>query len=1062
MEGIEVEVYSYKDPTTLVDILDGRMEPKYLAELMGNGGGTIKINTNDPKIVADPTLLDYRNILKFKINGDVVGAIILKRKKASTIAVDGRAKEVYEITGESLKTWFDDADVKPMGGLRKASPNTRSFNFASERGDWYNSSNWVAPVIVAPVNTGPWGSKPTKWPTKSGAKWIWGGPYNAEGTAPSYSMCLFRYEFSTTSDLNHILYIAADDYVNVWVDGQQIVTTDSKTSAIDTATRVEFLLPSGSHVLAMQVSNKYGLTRNPAAMVASLYKMVNGVETLVSSSGSNGWLVMPFPTTIPGWSAGEVMLTLLNEAKARGVLFPTYLVPTFTSTTDSNGQAWGTQIDWTFDVGESLASVVSKLEELGSYIWVNPDTLELNITADRGIDRSVFGYGVDGISVTSTPVIFERGKNLRQADFEGVGKIKNSLTIKTEDGWMVDNNTDDASVGIYGVLESKLDTGASEGVSKLLANIVFAQRATPEEGATYEIIATDSIPFVDFNEGDWVLAPNEQNILVKRRVMSITLSESDSGQPLYAIEFDTIFQDNEARVNKFLGKSGGNNVGSSFSNASGSSTAGSPVVINTGAAPLPLPKAPDGLSATSVGEWPADGVSPYSEVTLTWNPVTANTDDTATVPEFYEVWGKLSSQSDDAYMTYAIVTTNQAIIQPFQPSSEWTFKVRALHGADQASSFSAEISHTMVGPNVALAAPTAPTLASNKGVLIVSWDGKLEGNITPPPQYRYVYALVSLDPNGPYNQMGAALLRDGRDINVTGLTIGNSYSVKLVAVDGVGLKSNPSLSNSITLTGIQSGDLSTEINQSISNANQKATDALAEAQAAGTTADGKNSIFFSPKATVPVGKVAGDLWWVLSDPVVGQPDTVIAVRIYNGINWLNYQVVADSLLVPSSVGTISLDDGVITAPKIVASEEMWTTVLGAHKILGDEVEAGTIKTTNLSADVGGNLDISANDSINLLVGQIDTNETKSDNLSSNLDEMQTYYAFGPDGAVISTPGSPFALALRNDKIEMLANGSVVSYWNSNQMYVSSFVGEQVVLGNHKLEKYGTGTVVRAL
>jgi hypothetical protein len=45
---------------------------------------------------------------------------------------------------------------------------------------------------------------------------------------------------------------------------------------------------------------------------------------------------------------------------------------------------------------------------------------------------------------------------------------------------------------------------------------------------------------------------------------------------------------------------------------------------------------------------------------------------------------------------------------------------------------------------------------------------------------------------------------------------------------------------------------------------------------------------------------------------------------------------------------------------------------------------------------------------------------------------------------------------------MLENGIVVSYWNAGQMYVTQLVAEKLTMGNHQIEKYGTGTVVRDL
>lgn len=144
------------------------------------------------------------------------------------------------------------------------------------------------------------------------------------------------------------------------------------------------------------------------------------------------------------------------------------------------------------------------------------------------------------------------------------------------------------------------------------------------------------------------------------------------------------------------------------------------------------------------------------------------------------------------------------------------------------------------------------------------------------------------------------------------------------------------------------------------------------------------------------------------------------------------------------------------------SNEETVTVLGvegpdieANAITANHIEAGSIGVTHLSPSVGDSIDISANDTITIIAGELaDT--------TSNLEEMQTVYSFSPTEAVISSPGSNFTLALDNDSIEIREGGVPVSWWNSGQMHVPSFVGETVILGNHQLEKYGTGTVMRAL
>lgn len=127
----------------------------------------------------------------------------------------------------------------------------------------------------------------------------------------------------------------------------------------------------------------------------------------------------------------------------------------------------------------------------------------------------------------------------------------------------------------------------------------------------------------------------------------------------------------------------------------------------------------------------------------------------------------------------------------------------------------------------------------------------------------------------------------------------------------------------------------------------------------------------------------------------------------------------------------------------------------ANSVTANHIEAGSISVTHLEPSVGQTLDISANDAVVIIAGGLDAT-------NSNLEEMQTVYSFTPTEAVISSPESNFTLALDSDSIEIREGGVPVSWWNAGQMHVPSFVGDTVILGNHQLEKFGTGTVMRAL
>lgn len=1176
-ELIEVEVYSHSDPTKLLDVLNAAIQPSLLEELKGNGGGDVTLSIRDPKVVADPTLLAYRNVLRVKVGGKVVGAVLIQKKTVTSIDSDS-SDEVTKISGESLRAWAGDAVVYPKGGLRKTSLDQRAFNFASERGVWYDESQWQAPYKVVKwgdVEGSPWRYAPAEWPDVPDAWWVWS--QNSLSSAPAGDN-FFRYEFTAPVDAKYSFFVAADDSYAVYVDGQLNSQSEPDAVAYSDTYRIDVDLLAGPHVFAARVNNK---TEGPAAFIAAVFTfgdpLVPTSATLVSYTGKDGddnWKVAGYPDPLPGWSPGEIVLTLMEEAEERGVKFPLWLTPSFTATLDSYGQEWPRDLDWSFDLGKSVLDVIEQLEELSCDMWIDPETLEMHMAIERGVDRSVYQYDVDGITVVSAPVVFSKGYNLRAAQMDGVAEVKNSLIVQTSDGWTQVEDTATNSIDQYGRVEALLETGLSETVSSAVAGVVFEQKAKPEEGASYDIVAREgSVPFVDFQVGDWVLAPDDTGLSVKRRVMSIAVEASNSGQPLFSVEFDTIFKDNEDRIEKWLKKMGGGSLGGQFASAGGQTLPiGQPSITPPGQTVIRIPLSPQNLSASSAGLWSVNGEA-FSEVTLTWDPVTSNTDGTETVPQFYEVRGRLTENSDATYQRFAFATTNSAVIRPFQTGEEWTFRVRAMNSPNAVSSYSDAVDHVMQAPNVPMPAPTAPVLSSNKGVLIVAWDGLLDGGVTPPPQYRYLYATVSSSLGGTESRMGATLSRDGREIYISGLTIGQEYWVRLYAVDGVGLVSDPSPTSNTILTGIDLGDLDTSIQDAIDAAQQAAIDAHSSSNllidssfegpgtenywtfyGSGTslttedprtglravqvdatstphdaiaytsplltdegdeylvgawvrTAEGSSSSDGGLLLSVAYGPTADDLSSVVE--IAPSPDDlgatyqkmgdvfqvpvgaryfapILSVVDTDGNQYLVddfsvYKRVPESLIFDGAITAVKLSAESVTAEKVaadaiaarniqaeavtagkIAAGAVTANEIAAGTITSNEIAAGTITVTNLQADVGGQLNLSANESILFVSGQVANVQDEVDATNDNLEEMQTYYQFGPDGAEISTPSSPFSLKLDNDQISMLEQGNVVSYWNAGTMYVRSFVGEEVILGNHKLEKYGSDTVVRKL
>jgi hypothetical protein len=198
-------------------------------------------------------------------------------------------------------------------------------------------------------------------------------------------------------------------------------------------------------------------------------------------------------------------------------------------------------------------------------------------------------------------------------------------------------------------------------------------------------------------------------------------------------------------------------------------------------------------------------------------------------------------------------------------------------------------------------------------------------------------------------------------------------------------------------------------------------------------------------------------------------------------------------------------DGAITAAKIAANTITANEIAGGT-ITANEIAANTIEVNNVSPSFGSSLNLSANGSINFLVGvtdsqalaisenqssigtldtqiegaatvagdaasaaseaktKADTAQTTANTTALALESLGQTYRFTSTGAYIGAPDSPYEFVIQNTGAQILVNGVVVSWWDATTMHVPSFVGTTVVLANHQIEAdpAGTGTVVRAI
>lgn len=400
---------------------------------------------------------------------------------------------------------------------------------------WHRPSG-ITQSAKAPLNRKQY--FPSDWPDPA-AQWIWGS--DPTHSSPGEQLCWFRAKVYIETSGTYRWVCTADDSYIMWVDGIEVLSLEYDGSAAGGWTRtdeVDLKLDRGFHVFAMRGRNA---TRpnpsdprsNPAAVIGTLmtldtnlkpYAPVAAARTYYTGpSADQGWFAN---WAASAWKAGDVLYTLVNEAKARGVTRLQNVTMDFDAATDSNGQEWTTRVSRTWDVGTSLLQVAFDLCELGVDIWMTPDRV-LHCAERRGSDVPTFS------------VLY--GKNISGYDTDETFTGASVAYTRTRTGWFT-LESDTSSLIVGGRRETAISLANTDsedimvGVSHraigavVMANMVAtAQSIVPVEG---------SVPYVDANISDiiYVLSPDGSSRM--GRLLSITLTENEAGATTWVPEIE--------------------------------------------------------------------------------------------------------------------------------------------------------------------------------------------------------------------------------------------------------------------------------------------------------------------------------------------------------------------------------------------------------------------------------------------------------------------------------------------------------------------------------------------
>lgn len=126
----------------------------------------------------------------------------------------------------------------------------------------------------------------------------------------------------------------------------------------------------------------------------------------------------------------------------------------------------------------------------------------------------------------------------------------------------------------------------------------------------------------------------------------------------------------------------------------------------------------------------------------------------------------------------------------------------------------------------------------------------------------------------------------------------------------------------------------------------KIDSAVKEAVSQLETPDGGNHIYAGADEPTPPkdGFKAGDLWYQTN-----ADSQIAAVKVWNGTQWNDYDLLANSILVAGSVGSTLIADGAVTTAKITA-KAVTADQIAASTITGEEIKAASVDVNNIASD----------------------------------------------------------------------------------------------------------------
>lgn len=528
------------------------------------------------------------------------------------------------------------------------------------------------------------------------------------------------------------------------------------------------------------------------------FASVTSINSNITTSSLGGPLY--FNTSI----IGGVWLDLLNKAKTRGTI-PFITTGQLSSAHDSFNNAWNDAQSVQIQNGTDLFTLLQAHASMINADWIMQPGFRLQV----GIpETGAITLGFD----RSAQVIFRDGQDCQtRVRSRARNQIQNLLGVINQDGRTI-TAADASSETLWGQREAWLQAAMQVSQQDLEVVATAADLENAVEVLSYTLSVSPYIAgrtvFTGFDVGDWVgLERPDFSAVDKVRVVAIAVAVDGNGAETHELTLNTYVQWLTQQLQYIATKMGGGFVSASGTTAIPNNAQ----LTNLNAPTIANPTLP-GLAGVLAGGPGNNTPLVYDPNTGQWVPAGTVNPDTGNVADvtISGTGGTVSISGDGSGVTVGNTPVPPADGGGAPPTpagqtigitntviTDATGTTRQIIGVQADGTFTST-DHNGAAPG----APDTPSATATLNGILVTWDGLIGGAS---PLSDFLWTEVHVSTSSGFTPSGATLkgtLVSAAVFPVTGLVVGTTYFVKLMARNTSGVAGTPSTQASAVPTSL--------------------------------------------------------------------------------------------------------------------------------------------------------------------------------------------------------------------------------------------------------------------